>query len=289
MSPRPEIVASIVCAVVVAGAGCAGGESPPLQNGVSVAEHSKLYFPIDKDNDDPHAIGIRSQNGQPISCDECHEGADAFRTPQCQKCHSLDPVSLEVAHIPVAGFIKADQNCYECHPDGLPGDQIGIPQHSVAFFPIDVTDVHGSPTFNARLAVGQDSCGACHLDEIDRRKTACQQCHLRDSAPTLEVGHQNVSIAFNLLPGSSGCKACHGANVPIVQAMHPIANHTFFAVGHHIGDARCPTDCDGSCTRCHDAFKTDTHLFAVDYSVANCVGCHRHGADCTTATQGNCH
>jgi predicted CXXCH cytochrome family protein len=277
-----------IAALTSAAVSACDGDKPDLQLGVSVAEHTKAYFPIA--DGEIHAVGLTADNDNnaPISCDACHAGTNTFAQTVCIKCHQNDATKLEVVHRPVAGFQLVDDVCLTCHADGKRGSQIGVDAHSELFFKISATDPHGdaNPPYAVRTSGQRDRCATCHADPDNRSLNKCVECHALDTGPSISEGHAADFIAPLFSNDNASCKACH-ADTPLPPQMNITAHASIFAMDHHAADGAPAFGID--CVHCHDQHKSDPQAWAIDFDKASCVGCHIHDASCTLATQGNCH
>src|SRR5581483_944271 len=95
--PMASLAAATLAVVVaVATTLVAGACGPPPKHGdtlpgLTIADHSKRYFPIDKG---PHAV----------DCAQCHTNTDTFTEFNCVACHQHEPVATNLLHGTVANY-----------------------------------------------------------------------------------------------------------------------------------------------------------------------------------------
>ncbi len=190
------------------------------------------------DNHPPFPI---AEGTHSVDCNTCHGSFDTFSEFTClEGCH--DEAETTSNHDSVGGFVYDSIYCYDCHWDGLAGDNV---DHT-KIFPIDSASDHGGLF-----------CRNCHRDSVRSNVTCAAECHPKAAMANThtDVGGYGWS--------SPTCLRCHADS-----QVDPVALHLPFVIqrGKHYRK---------SCLACHPNARLDKP-FGNDFSTFSCggSGCH---------------
>ena len=181
-------------------------------------------------NNDPECLTCHTTLYQP------HDGSFLDTNIHCEACHGLNPADHPPAELAVNRNTSA---CGDCHTDTF-----AQWQHSPHAFTEDM---------------GTVACSTCHnphgqtlrFDSVD---ALCLNCH--ETAPNTYVHLTHNEVDFEGVEVT--CASCHMDDVPAVDDMHHIPDHTM-----HVETK--------SCTRCHEALSAEGNvplLVPVDEALA---------------------
>lgn len=249
---------------------CTAGGGKGSGEGLTVEQHSTLYFPITEGTN--HALGSKV-----TGCESCHPPArESFKDFTCVSCHIHDEGISEQLHRGVPDYAFGERTCYTCHPIGKEQDfsHTGIATNGCAVCHEELNPFAALPPVPPKPAgwvhppkAGSD-CGSCHPSTVTWQGASLAPNDARDPLQDLVIDA--------LVPDWSGTTI--RSVTQLNQALPMRMNHM---------SAQYAAAANSACANCHADAQTGVyypglfHSSLVDLGLPEPTGC----TDCHAETE----